>query len=105
MPTSTIVWPPSTGITAPFTYDASSESSQATVPATSSGELGRRSGTSCVTVAYASSRVPSPSASISSSAMGVRTQPGQTQFARTPSGPWSRAMHCVSIASAAFDEQ
>ena len=49
--------------------------------------------------------VPSPSASISSSAIGVRTQPGQTQFARTPAGPWSSAMHCVSIASAAFDEQ
>ena len=47
----------------------------------------------------------SPSASISPSAIGVRTQPGQTQFARTPSGPWSSAMHWVSIASAAFDEQ
>ena len=51
VPTSTIVWPPSTGITAPLTYDASGESSQATVPAISSGVLGRRSGTSCVTVA------------------------------------------------------
>ena len=49
--------------------------------------------------------MPRPSASISPSAIGVRTQPGQTQFARTPSGPWSRAMHCVSIASAAFEEQ
>ena len=75
------------------------------MPAISSGALGRRNGTSCVTVAYASSRVTRPSASISTSAIGVRTQPGQTQFARTPSGPWSRAMRCVSIASAAFDEQ
>ena len=57
---------------------------------------------------YAASRsVPSrsPSASISASAIGVRTQPGQTQFARTPSGPWSTAMHCVSIARPAFEAQ
>ena len=51
VPTSTMVWPPSTGITAPLTYDASGERSQATVPAISSGELGRRSGTSSSTVA------------------------------------------------------
>ena len=51
VPTSTVVWPPSTGITAPLTYDASAERSQATVPAISSGELGRRNGTSAVTSA------------------------------------------------------
>ena len=47
-PTSTIETPPSTGITAPFRYDASSERSQAIAPAISSGELGLRSGASAV---------------------------------------------------------
>ncbi len=108
VPTSTIVWPPSTGITAPLTYDASGESSQATVPAISSGELGlpqRHVGAS--PSAYAPSRTcrAAQQPSISPSAIGVRTQPGQTAFARTPAGPWSRAMHCVSIVRAAFDEQ
>ena len=57
-PASTVVTPPSTGITAPLTYEASSESSHATVPAISAGELGRRDGTSAVALAYASSREP-----------------------------------------------
>ena len=108
VPTSTVVWPPSTGSTAPLTYDASAESSQATAPRSPPAMLGRRSGTSARHRRVRPPRGESsraPSASISPSAIGVRTQPGQTQFARTPAGPWSRAMHCVSIASAAFDEQ
>ena len=46
--TSTGVWPPSTGRIAPLTYEASSETSQATVAATSSALAARRSGTSAV---------------------------------------------------------
>ena len=76
--------------------------------ATSSAEAARPSGhVDQAGVVRALALVPrrSPSASISPSAIGVLTQPGATQFARTPSGPWSTAMHCVSICSPAFDEQ
>ena len=107
VPTSTVVWPPSTGITAPFTYDGVGREQPGDRP----GDLLGRArppqrhvlGHGRVGGLARARRVPS--ASISSSAIGVRTQPGQTQFARTPAGPWSSAMHCVSIASAAFEEQ
>src|SRR5690606_37829180 len=89
--TSTLVAPPSTGSTAPVTYEARDDARNAMTSATSAGSAGRPSGTSRVTSAYASARPASPAAwansSISASAIGVRTQPGQTAFARTPSSP------------------
>src|SRR6185312_8760693 len=103
-PMSTTVLPPSTVRTAPLTYDASSESSQAIAPATSSGLQARRSGTCRVASAYAWSGPPARPA-IARSPIGVRVQPGQTTFARTPAGPKSSAMHCASITSAVFNEQ
>ena len=64
-PTSTTVRPPSTGSTAPLTPDASSESSQATIAATSSGVVGPSGRRVDEASAYASSRsVPSPRAEL-----------------------------------------
>ena len=93
---STAVAPPSTVSTAPVTADACSLARNATTAATSPGSAGRRSGTCAVASAYAASLPASPrsaaSASIYSSAIGVRTHPGHTVFTRTPRLPKSLAI-------------
>src|SRR5215213_1717387 len=63
---STIAPPPSTGRTAPFTYELAGDASHAIASAASSGVPGRRSGTIRFASSYAASRSP-PVRSASSS--------------------------------------
>ncbi len=87
VPTSTAAAAPSTGITAPFTYEAASDSSHTTTDATSSAAAARRAGTSAVTSSYASatdSPRDEPNSAISESAISVTVQPGHTTLARRP---------------------
>jgi hypothetical protein len=94
------VAPPSTGTTAPVTAEACPLARKATTAATSPGSAGLRSGTCAVASAYAAARSGRPrspaSASISSSAMGVRTQPGHTVLTLTPRAPKSLAIDLAS---------
>ena len=87
---STTLAPASAMTIAPVMIDDSSEARKRQIEAISSGSAGRRSGTFFVTSRYASSRVMPDMAlmpSIASSPIAVRTQPGFTEFTRTPSGP------------------
>ncbi len=68
-----------------------------TVPAISSGALGRRMGTTCIQAA----RVSGVSSSFSS---GVSTGPGAMAFTRTPAVASSTAITLVNWMTPALDE-
>src|SRR3954451_20463851 len=75
--------PPSTGSTAPVTYDASSVARKAMTAATSSGVAVRPRGTAA--------RISSLRASLRSAVMSVSTKPGATTLLVMPRLPSSRA--------------
>src|SRR5579872_2558786 len=109
VPASTAAAAPSTGITAPFTYDAASDSSHPTTAATSSARAARRAGTSDVTSESASPTGSpprsAPKAAISSSAISVIVQPRHTTLAPSPWCAWSTASDWVSTVSHHLDLQ
>ena len=98
--------PPFWSIAWPVTPRASGESSQATVPAMSSGWPIRPSGTAFIASATASSRVipvASTIASMPCQAMSVSTQPGQIAFTCTSAGASSAENERTSPSSPAFE--
>ncbi|PPH12292.1 hypothetical protein C5C36_09875 [Rathayibacter sp. AY1G1] len=85
--------PPSTSSVVPWTYEASSETSQRTARAISSGRPGRPAGADAVICSRIAAACSLP---------GVRVAPGATATTRTPLGPYSAAHARVRCSSAAL---
>src|SRR5216683_4095132 len=90
------VWPPSTGNTAPVTYDASSEARKGAGAASSSGLASRPIGIASPNLRISSSVMTDPS-------IGVAVGPGASAFTLIPPAAWSIASALVSIATPPFD--